>query len=210
VRNLSLGLLLLLTACGYRFEGSGKPEGVVGISIPYIKGDGEGRLNAELVKALSSSGMFDCVQNGGELILQASIIADGDERIGYRYDRDPTTGKRRDNIIGTENRRSLSVQLTLIDGNTQELVLEPFVVSAVADYDYVDSNSIRDLTFTMPNGKPQKILDFSLGQLDSFEGAHDDTGIVIYRILAQKIVDGLIVKNAIDRIAREKAAVSQE
>lgn len=204
MRKVYLGLLLLLAGCGYRFEGSSKPEGVVGISIPYIKGDGEGLLNAELVKAISSSGMFDYVQNGGELVLQAAIINDGDDRIGFRYDRDPTSGKRRDNIVGTENRRSLSVQLTLIDGNTQEIVLDPFVVSATADYDYVDSNSIRDLTFITPNGTPQKVLDFSLGQLDSFEGAHDGTGIVIYRILAQKIIDGLIVKNAIDRNAREK------
>lgn len=198
MRKLSFVLLLLLLGCGYRFEGGESKEGMIGISIPYIKGDGEGRLNAELAKALSSSGMFDYVQNGGELILQASIIVDGDDRIGFRFDRDPTSGKLRDNIVGTENRRALSVQISLLDAYTQETVLEPQVITAVADYDYVDSNSIRDLTFIAPNGTPQKVLDFSLGQLDSFEGAHDDTGIVVYRVLAQKIVEGLIVKNAID------------
>ena len=204
MRKFSFVLLLLLLGCGYRFEGGESKEDVIGISIPYIKGDGEGRLNTELAKALSNSGMFDYVQNGGELILHAAIIADGDERIGFRFDRDPTSGKLRDNIVGTENRRALSVQISLVDAYTQETVLEPQVINAVADYDYVDSNSIRDLTFVAPNGTPQKVLDFSLGQLDSFEGAHDDTGIVVYRVLAQKIVEGLIVKNAVDRAAREK------
>jgi hypothetical protein len=193
VRRLFFVPLLLFFGCGYHFEGSERSEGVVSISIPYIKGDGEGQLNAALAKALGASGLFDYVQNGGDWILQAAIIADGDDRIGFRYDRNPTTGKRRDNIVGTENRRSLSVQVILVDARTQETVLGPQIISATADYDYVDSNSIRDLTFVTTQGVPEKVLDFSLGQLDSVEGAHDDTSAVAYRLLAQKIVDGLIV-----------------
>ena len=166
---------------------------MVSVSIPYIKGDREGQLGSELAKALSSSGMFDYVQNGGELTLQAAIITDGDDRIGFRFDRNPTTGTLRDNIVGTENRRSVSAQVTVVNTHTQEVVLATQVVSATADYDYVDSNSIRDLTFTEPNGTPQKVLDFSLGQLDSVEGGHDDSSFLIYRLLAQKIVDGLLL-----------------
>ncbi len=208
MRFLILSLLLAF-GCGYHFEGGKEKEGAITISIPYIKGDGEGQLNSELAKAISSSGMFDYVQNGGELILQASIISDGDDRIGFRYDRNPTTGERRHNIVGTENRRTMSAQITMIDGSTHETVVESQVISATADYDYVDSNSIRDLTFTEPNGTPQRVLDFSLGQLDSVDGGHDDTSLLIYRLLAQKIVSGLIVKNAVDRVAREKASSTQ-
>jgi outer membrane lipopolysaccharide assembly protein LptE/RlpB len=204
VRRGLLSALLLLMGCGYHFEGSQSAEGTISISVPYIKGDGEGRLNSELTAALSASGMFDCVQNGGELILQAAIIADGDDRIGYRFDRDPTTGKLRDNIVGTENRRTMSAQVTLIDAHTQETVLGPDNISATADYDYVDQNSIADLAFITTHRMPQKVLDFSLGQLDSVDGAHDDSSIVVYRHLAQKIVDGLIVKNAIERFDRER------
>ncbi len=210
MKNGIIACLLLLFGCGYHFEGSEEHGGMVSISIPYIKGDGEGLLNSELAKALSSSGMFDCVQNGGQLILQATIIADGDERVGFRFDRNPTTGKLRDNIVGTENRRSMSIQITLIDAYTQETVLGPQVISASSVYDYVDSNSIRDLTFISTQGKPEKILDFSLGQLDSFEGAHDDSTIVIYRQLAQKIVDGLVLRNAMDHSSGEKAPQNSE
>lgn len=201
-----LAALLLLCGCGYHFEGSEQQEGVVSVTIPYIKGDGEGHLNAELAKVLNTSGLFTIVQNGGELILQASIIADGDERVGFRYDRNPTTGKLRDNIVGTENRRTLSVQLSLIDGCTLETLVGPEVVTASTVYDYVDSNSIRDLTFINQQGVPEKVLDFSLGQLDSFEGSHDDTNIVIYRHLARKIVDGLLARHTIERYERARAA----
>lgn len=193
MKKLTLASLVLLASCGYHFEGSHPSGGMTSISIPYIKGDGEGELNTQLAKALSSSGMFDCVQNGGQWLLQASIIADGDDRIGFRYDRNPTTGKRRKNIVGTENRRSMSVQVTLIDAYTQETLFGPEVITATADYDYVDSNSIQDLTFITTQGKPQKVLDFSLGQLDSFEGGHDDSAPVIYKELAQRIADGLVL-----------------
>ncbi len=201
--KLRIAFLLILCGCGYSFEGSHPSGGVLSISIPYIKGDVEGQLNNELAKALSTSGVFDYVQNGGELILEAGIIADGDDRIGYRYDRNPTTGVLRDNIVGTENRRSMSATFKLIDSYTQEIVLGPQVIRATADYDYVDSNSIRDLVFLNTDGTPEKVLDFSLGQLDSVEGAHDDTTLVVYKTLAQKIVQGLIVQHVIDSIQNE-------
>jgi hypothetical protein len=178
----------------------------VTISVAYIKGDLEGHLNTELVRALSNSGCFDCVQNGGELSLEASIIDDGDDRIGYRFDRNPNTGELRDNIIGTENRRTITAVVTLIDTYTNAVVLGPQTVKAHTDYDYVDSNSIRDLTFITMNGVPVKVLDFSLGQLDSVDGAHDDTSMLIYKYLAQKIVDGLLICRAND-LSPEKTTV---
>ena len=203
--NLVLGcVLVFLSGCGYRFEGSENSETVMTISVPYVKGDLEGLFNAELSRALSSSGQFECVQNGGMLLLESSILSDGDSRIGYRYDRNPTTGKLRDNIVGTENRRTVSVVVTLKDAYTQDVLIGPLVVSASADYDYVDSNSVRDLVFFEPNSMPQKVLDFSLGQLDSVEGAHDDTSSLIYAILAQKIVDGIVVQTACNYSAKKE------
>ena len=187
-------ILLFLSGCGYHFEGNSDER--VSISIPYIKGDPEGRLNEELARAITTSGVFEYRQKGAELLLEAEIIADGDDRIGYRYDRNPTTGKLRDNIVGTENRHFLSIQIKLTDTYTNEIVFGPQVVQGSADYDYVDSNSIRDLVFLTPQG-PQKVLDFSLGQLDSVDGAHDDTRTLVYRILAQKVVDGLIAEYSI-------------
>ena len=189
-------MLLMATGCGYRFDGSQMEDGTVTISVPYIKGDLEGHLNAELVRALSNSGCFDCVQQGGELLLEATITGDGDDRIGYRFDRNPESGELRDNIVGTENRRTLIATVTVTHTSTHAVVLGPQTVKAYVDYDYVDSNSIRDLVFFNQEGVPQKVLDFSLGQLDAVEGAEMDSSTLVYQRLAQKIVDGLIMIRA--------------
>lgn len=205
----TLGLLtlclLLASGCGYHFDG-GEIEGkTVTISVPYIKGDLEGHLNTELVRALSNSGHFDCVQNGGELLLEVSMTGDGDDRIGYRFDRNPESGQLRDNIIGTENRRTIMALVTLIETSTHATLLGPQTIKAHADYDYVDSNSIRDLTFVTKETGPEKVLDFSLGQLDSVDGAHDDTSTRIYRGLAQQIVNGLLCIRAKDLSVQKEA-----
>lgn len=189
--------------CGYHFDGHEGDKQVVTISVPHIKGDREGHLNTEIVRVLSQSGHFECVQTGGELILEVSIIAEGDDRIGFRYDRNPTSGELRDNIVGTENRRSMTAIITVIDTYTHSTLIGPQAVKANADYDYVDSNSIRDLTFITTQGVPEKVLDFSLGQLDSVDGAHDDTSKVMYGHLALKIVDGLLIRQA-SELARRK------
>jgi len=189
VRHWLSAFCLILASCGYHFQ---KDEAPLTLSIPYIKGDPEGLFEAELARALSQSGRFDYIQQGGMLILEVAIIAEGDDRIGYRFDRDPTSGKLRDNIVGTENRLTASAEVKLVNSYTQEVILGPKVIRAYADYDYVDSNSIRDLTFFTPGGTPEKVLDFSLGQLDSVEGAHDDALAVVYRHLARKIAEGIL------------------
>ncbi len=183
--------LFVLCGCSYHFQG--EEEEVRTISVPYIQGDSEGRLARDLVRGLSGSGRFECVQTGGEWILEVALVGNSDDRIGYRYDRDATTGKRRTNIIGTENRHTIVAEVKLIDAYTQEVILGPHIVKGLSEYDYVDSNSIRDLTFLNPGGKPESVLDFSLGQLDSIEGAHDDSALVSYQDLVEQIVRGLLL-----------------
>lgn len=185
-------LILLSSSCGYRFPEERLSEEPVTISVPYIKGDVEGQLNTELVRILAQDPRFDYRQKGGTLTLEVAVISDGNERVGYRYDRSPSSGKRRQNIIGTENRRTLNVEVKLIDSRTQEVLIGPVHVKGEAEYDYIDSDSIRDLTFENAHGAMQTIMTFSMGQLDSVEGAHDATASSIYRQLAEKIVDGLV------------------
>ena len=130
-------------------------------------------------------------------MLEAAIIDDGDERIGFRYDRNPTTGKRRDNIVGTENRRSLAVEMRLVDAYSDKVLWGPEVLRATADYDYVDGNSIVDLVF-FEKGSPQTVLDFSLGQLDSVKGAHDDVHALVYQRVAQQAIERLTALRLIE------------
>jgi hypothetical protein len=188
--KLFLNLLLLLSAsCGYHYKEQAEQ---VSLSIPFVKGDVDGRLTNEIVHALSSSGQFTYQAEDGSLILHVEVLADSDERIGYRYDRKTTKeDKRRKNIVGTENRETINIRVKLINAATQEVLFGPRMISASAEYDYIDSNSIRDLVFSNPDGKDATVINFSLGQLDSIEGAHDDAQAPIFRKLAQKLVDEL-------------------
>lgn len=181
-------LLVLLGGCGYRFQG---PSAAVTMTIPPIQGDVQGSLVTELVQALTKASLIEYVEQGGGFSLEVNLLTDLDERIGFRFDRDPVSGLRRDNIVGTENRRTLSLEVQLVDLNTHKVVFGPQVIQQGVDFDYVDADSIRDLTFMTAQGRAESVLNFSLGQLDSVAGARDDTTELLYRGLARQVVEQL-------------------
>jgi hypothetical protein len=185
-------LLSTLSACGYHFGTSDNASTRETLSIPYIQGDSAGQLTNELTQQVSSTGAFRCVQTGGRYTLKVAVLSDGSERIGFRYDRKGTHNKRREDLVAIENRRLIVAEVTLIDSLTNETVLGPEIVKADAEYDYTNPNSIRDLRFKA-GGFSQPTIDFSLGQLDSIEGAQDAASTPLYRHLAQKIVDGIML-----------------
>lgn len=189
LRYISLcTLILFLSSCGYRFDGGEQ----ITVSVPYVVGDQEGQLTDALIYALSNSPNFRFTKGEGKWIVKAKIKESINDRIGYQYDRDPKSGKLRDNVIGIENRRAITVEVSVVDccGNS---VIGPQTIKAFADYDYVDSNSLQDLSFIDPTtGTRVTSIAFSLGQLDSVGSAGEDALNPIYRELAQKIVDGMI------------------
>ncbi|MBS0630099.1 MAG: hypothetical protein JSS30_07765 [Verrucomicrobia bacterium] len=181
--------LVLLTACGYHLERGEK----IAISVPYVINDFEGALTEELARAISRTANFKYSKDDGDWILKAKILRTNNDRIGFRYDRDDRSGKRRDNIIGTENRKEITVEVCVIDATTDKMIAGPQVIKADAMYDYVDPNSLRDLSFIDPDtGRRVTSISFSLGQLDSVGTAGEDATYPVFRLLAQKIVDGLI------------------
>lgn len=192
IRWIGIVLVFVLqSGCHYHFSGEDSEQPVQTISVSRIPGDEMGKLNAAIVRALSRDPRFEFRQQSGTLTLEVNIVSDDDDRIGYRYDRSPSSGRRRKNIVGIENRRLSTVEVRVIHEPTEEVLLGPIRVKGRADYDYIDPNSIRDLTFTNAAGVTQTVMNFSLGQLDSVEGAHDDAGDPVYEQIAQVIVAGL-------------------
>ena len=111
LRYLLIFCLLLLAACGYRIERGEK----VAISVPYVVNDYEGALTEELARAISRTANFHYTKDHGDWILNAKILKTYNDRIGYRYDRGDKSGKRRSNIVGTENRKEIMVEVSVID-----------------------------------------------------------------------------------------------
>lgn len=190
MKILLLFLLLISASCGYRFDPG--CEGRSTISVPYVQGDYEGRLTDAIIKTLSESGAFEYQRACGRLSLEVAIVGDSNDRIGFRRDRSDTSGKIRKNIVGIENRRTLSAQVTLIDPITEEMLFGPYIVTTSMDYDYVDENSLKDLSFIDSFGIRESSIQFSLGQLDSKDFAERDVLVPLYQRLAQKIVDGIL------------------
>jgi hypothetical protein len=93
------------------------------------------------------------------------------------------------NLLAVEGRRNMTLEAILYRGS--EIAAGPYKVSAGADYDYLDGDSIQDLTFTAPTGATLTVLPFSLGQLEPPEAAQEAAAKPLYARLAQKIADAL-------------------
>ncbi len=165
------------------------------VSVPYVSGDTVGAFADELIHSLSTSGRFVYTRDGGQVLLQVNILSSGSDKIGYKYDRKGKEAEREKTLVPTEGRYSICAQVALVDPCTNEYLYGPTTVTAYSDCDYVDYNSISDLSFVNSQGGRQSSIAFSLGQLDSIEGAQSDVTLLLYRQLAKKIVAGLIVQS---------------
>lgn len=159
------------------------------VTVPFVKGDEDGRLTAEIIRKLGSSGLVDVVSSEGDYRLQVSILNSSVENIGYRQDPQKIDGKVRTSLLACEGRKTMAIEAALYRGD--EISFGPYSISSDAEYDYVDGDSIRDLTFTNPAGTLVTVLPFSLGQLESIESAQEAVTRPLYSRLAQKIVDAL-------------------
>lgn len=200
MRWLTLLILSVATSCGYHV-GDKNLSRIRSISLPYVGGDVDGQLTDHLAYALAASGGFHYEQSGGRYQLNVNILSNQDHRIGYRYDRQGKEGKRLKNIVGTEQRKTMTVEVKLVDTCTEELIFGPEIVTADTEYDYIDGNSIKDLIFNTTEKEidnnneievERVVINFSAGQLDSQDAAAKDSLTPLYRNLAQKIVNGVL------------------
>ena len=183
--NLKLLLIALsFTSCGYHTAVS---DNKTTISIPYVEGDAQGQFTAELIRQLTNSDIYEFVKKDGDLDLKVTIVGDKSDIIGFQYDLSHKKGKIERNLMAEENRRTLTAQVTLTDTSTEKVVIGPVNISTSTDFDYIDVNSLKEVSFINAHGNREKTISFSLGQLDSIEGAQDAALTPIYRQLAQNI-----------------------
>jgi hypothetical protein len=182
-------LFLLLSGCGYRWHYD-YPEGTrPTLMVPFIAGDEEALLTMEIISYVDASGIVDIVPKRGDYRLEVKLLGGANSQIGYRRDPQQINGQTKKNLLASEGRRTMSVEARLYRGSTEELAFGPYSLTADADYDYVDGDSFRDLTFISSSGVLVEVLPFSLGQLESIESAQEAVQRALYRRISQKIVD---------------------
>ncbi len=165
----------------------------ISIAVPYVQGDFEGKLTDSLVQEITSSGLFKYANWTSTYRLDISIDSDHNEKIGYQYDRDLCTGTLQQNLLSSEGRRTITAKVLLFHQGSEKPILGPYKVTAYSEYDYINPNSINELSFCDPQCMRQVTLDFTLGQLDSRDSAQDNALVPLYHDLAHNIVQSLIV-----------------
>lgn len=184
--KIILSLLPLLNSCGYRWTSSDAEKS---IAVPYVSGDEDGSFSSELIRCFCNEGSY--VREKAPYRLQVAIVQTQNEAISYRIDPQKIQGKIKKQIVADQNRKTVSAEFSLFEG--EKLIFGPHRVSASADYDYYDGDSYQDLSFEY-DGKRLTALAFSLGQLESSETAQEAASTPLYKLLSKKIVDCIISK----------------
>lgn len=181
--------MLSLSGCGYQWHPDFPDHQKPTLVVPYATGDNDGTLTSEIIRTLTSSGIANVHPREGDFRLTIAIINSDNQTIGYRYDKQKVSGEIKKNIVSCEGRRSITAEVTLYKGSSDNIAAGPYKITADADYDYVDGDSIQDLAFINSQGTQTIVLPFSLGQLESIEAAQEATEKPLYEKLAQKIAD---------------------
>ncbi len=189
MKNSLIFFFLLLTSCGYNLGRSQNLDNV-SVSVPYIKQDLSGHFTSELIKNLSYSSNLSYKYSNSDYVLCVKIIDSNTSQIGYKYDRN-NENVRQNNLRATEGRQKITASVELIDRISKSVKFGTFEVSASSDFDYVDPDSLNDLSFIDPTGTRTTVLAFSLGQLESTESAKEATTKPLYEKLSKKIVDAI-------------------
>lgn len=148
------------------------------ITLPYVEGDLEGYLTAEIVEQLSALSSFYYCRSGGAFILQVKICGVDQYNVGFEYDTDDA-GIRTQRIVPNEGRLIAAAEVEVIDAVSGCVVLGPQRIIATVDFDYDPLSTENQLAI------------FSLGQFAQIDLAEDTAIIPLYRKLARKIVNYL-------------------
>lgn len=181
-------LLFACFGCSYKFKDA--PLGSV--NVPFITDDAEGYLTKSLIYQLSSDGIFNYESDHADYTLKVDILDTKNEKIGYRRDRDQQ-GNPLKNLMPTESRQVIKAEVFLESNIDHKTVWGPVTITTDTDYDYVEQDSFKDLSFVNSYHERQDVLSFSLGQMESVGSAQVSALKPLYRKLARNIVDALKV-----------------
>ncbi len=200
-------LVLLLSGCGYRAQGTCDNTGMAFVAIPLIPEDDDGVLRNALARAISETGRYRYSSESATYELLIKFENNYTDTIGYEWDVNAATGAEVKRLYPDEGRKTVVVLVTLQDSKTKEKVLEPFKVSVQANYDFVNPVALKDIEFRDFMGREQTTLQYSLGQLDSEEGARSEVSGPLFQDLANRIAEILVRAPSYKRVRNADQAI---
>lgn len=194
---LFIVILTVFSSCSYQWS-SPLP---LSIYIPKVEGDEEGIFTNLLIETLEKSSSFRYRGDRGAFSLKVKIIGIETEKVGFQRDREEVSGEILDVLRPSENRDKLYIELSVCSDLGKE-VLGPYFFQETITYDYVDGNSLEDLSF-LKGGKRETSLQFSLGQLQGMFPAKKGARKDLFKKIAEKIVERLSLDH--DRLLSRKS-----
>lgn len=187
MKQLLFPLYLLLTACSYHTVNvDDKPL----VGVPFIQGDLDGGFTQIFTQHLSASSIAEYANRHYRYEVRIVMDSKEPERIGFKYDRKPD-GTLKSNLIGTETRKKIKASVEVFDQIYEKTIWGPVEFDSFSDFDYVDSDNVYEMSFINQYGVREQVFSYSLGQLNTIEGAQDSASYMVYRLLSKKIVDEL-------------------
>lgn len=181
----------LLTGCSYTAPTNQFGEDVAVMSISLIRGDEDGYLRDDLARQLSRSPGYAYSSSSGPYRIDVKIDKDSAEKIGYAWDEEPLTGAFIQRLYPNEGRRIVKATVSVTDTQQNKVVIEPFVVTASAEFDFVNPTALKNIEFRDMDGQEHSVLQYSLGQLDSEEGAKAESFQPLASELSKQIMQAL-------------------
>lgn len=183
--NLLLLLICLLTGCSYNWTLD--PQEKHQLFIPFVRGDEDGTLTSAITQALSTSGFINTSEGESAYRLDIRVLETKNQTIGYRRNSQKTQGKISNNIVPCEGRKSIVLEVSILDIASHQPLHGPCLISSDSDYDFIDGDSVEDLLFTNSAGISTPVLPFSLGQLEPVEAAQEASNRPLNQRLARKV-----------------------
>jgi hypothetical protein len=172
-------ICLTLSGCGYRWGADSEILHDRTLSVPFIEGDCEGELTAEVIRELIATGEVEYSHHCGELTLEVRLIDLREENIGFRYDREGA-GQLTNTVIPSEARLTALAEVTVTKSVNGVIMIGPDLVTASIEYDHDYYSNQGGVNL------------FSLGQLNDIDLAKQAARRPLYRALGRAIAQHVI------------------
>ena len=162
------------------------------VYVPIYTFDPTAQFQSVLTKQLASSGRFMPGEDHSGWVLSIRSLGDDTDFIGWKYDAKGFDVKPEKNLMPIEARRSITLEVHVLDSGTHKPIYEPFQVTANGEYDFIDTDSVTDFLLFLPSGQIDNVRQFSLGQLDSQGAGSQNISDYIYNQLSIQIIEHLL------------------
>ncbi|MFZ4772403.1 MAG: hypothetical protein ACOYK9_00220 [Chlamydiia bacterium] len=184
-----IGALVLSLGCQYHLV---NPSENPKIELSFKGDQVPPAFKDEVVLAIKRFTGYRVVNGGGQYVVEVDLGAMSRDNIGFLYDREPLSGALINRLFPNEGRLTMKAKISIVDKEPANRMIEHMSLSVSSDYDFTNPNTLHDTQYA-----GVLLVEYSLGQFDSEDGAYDIALPLVQKKLAQQVA--LFVGSACQR-----------